>query len=178
MKYAQYNPALSPARVIGWYDTGARHYPNLPPAGELLAVSDAQWTARLSNPSGWAVQAGALVPYAPPPVTPTLAQLAMAALAAGLTITSTGTPSLNGTYACDPLTQSHIQAEMLSVSVTGTFADGTSAVQWPDMSGTLHTFSIDEFKAWAIAIGGYIAALAKCVNGASSTLPPATKVIS
>lgn len=66
-QYAQYNPSVTaPSPVTGWYDTGALTYPNLPPPNDLLAVTADQWNARLTNPSAWAVSAGALVAYTPP----------------------------------------------------------------------------------------------------------------
>jgi hypothetical protein len=61
-QYAQYNPAApSPSPVIGWYDTVAFNYPNLPPATSLIAVTAAQWVAHYTNPNGWVVNKGQLV---------------------------------------------------------------------------------------------------------------------
>jgi hypothetical protein len=63
----------APQRVRGWYDTDARAYPNLPNAANLLQVTDTQWAARMSDPSGWAVDNGVLLPkrLAKPPQGPT-----------------------------------------------------------------------------------------------------------
>ncbi len=81
-KYAQYNPSLAaPSPVIGWYDTDNYTYPNLPAASGLLEITEAQWQARLTNPSGWAVSSGALVAYTPPAPVVTLAQAQTTALA-------------------------------------------------------------------------------------------------
>ena len=74
-KYAQYNPSLAaPSPVIGWYDTDNYAYPNLPGASDLLEITNTQWQARLSNPSGWAVSNGVLIAYTPPAPVVTLAQ--------------------------------------------------------------------------------------------------------
>lgn len=64
-RYAAYNSDVAaPSPVLGWYDTGEFAYENLPKAGDLLEMTDAQWTARMSGQ--WAVSAGALVAYTPP----------------------------------------------------------------------------------------------------------------
>lgn len=123
-----------------------------------------------------------LAPYVVPPVVPSpgaaLAAEAGAAFAAGLAITSTGTPALNGTYAIDPATQAHIQAEVISILLNSTFADGSTTVVWPDMAGNTHTFgSIAEFKQFAAAVAAYVAALFKVGNGTLTTLPAATATI-
>lgn len=68
-KFAQFDPAApAPQPVIGWYDTDFVNYPNLPPASNLLELTQDQWNLRLSTPF---VQNGALV-AAP---MPTAAQL-------------------------------------------------------------------------------------------------------
>lgn len=62
-KYAQYNPAdPSPQPVIGWYDTDVFNYPHLPPASQLMTVTDDQWGLHFSiNPNGWTIDGGVLV---------------------------------------------------------------------------------------------------------------------
>ena len=61
--------------------------------------------------------------------------------------------------------------------LNGAFADGGSTVAWPDASGTVHTFSVAEFKAFASGIGAYVAALYKVLNGTLSALPSPTVTI-
>ncbi|MGH6976700.1 MAG: hypothetical protein ACREED_06715 [Stellaceae bacterium] len=83
-----------------------------------------------------------------------------AALAAGIAITSTGTPSLNGTYALDPQTRSNITAEQVYIATKGTFTNGLATKPWPDKSGALHTFQTTaEFTAFAVAVAQYVDAL-------------------
>jgi len=123
-----------------------------------------------------------LVPYVVPTPTPNplaaAAAASAAAFAAGLAITSTGTPALNGTYPIDPATQAHIQAEVVSILLNGTFADGTGTVVWLDTAGASHTFaSVAAFKAFASAVAAYVAALFKYAEGTLTTLPPATATI-
>ena len=98
---------------------------------------------------------------------------AQAALSAGVTIQSASTAALNGTYACDPQTISDIQAETVFLLVNGgQFTAGTS-LQWPDASGTLHTFTTAaQFQAWATAIARYVGAIRLVINGVpGATLP-------
>lgn len=172
-QYASFNPSVAaPSPVTGWYDTTAFTYAKLPPAANLLEVTAAQWAARLANPSGWAVSAGALVPYTPPVPTPTLAQQAQAAILAGVQITSTGTPALSGTYACDPAAQAKIMATSLFAVVNSKFPGGGATMAWADRSGAVHTFpTIAEFQAFATAVGDYVAALDAVILGQSTTLP-------
>jgi hypothetical protein len=124
------------------------------------------------------VAAGNTPDPAPPAPAPTLPQQAEALLSSGLTITSTSTPALNGTYPATPTAVSYVQAEMLSVLINGTFADGETTLQWADATGTLHTFpNVAVFKAFATAVGAFVAAATKVEIGASTTLPPASATI-
>jgi hypothetical protein len=115
------------------------------------------------------------------PPAPTAAQqlLASAAalLAAPVTITSTSTPALDGSYSITGADQLHIQAEVQSIMLNGTFADGSSAVAWPDAAAGVHTFTVVQFKAFATAIGSFVAACYKVLNGSSTTLPSAALTI-
>jgi hypothetical protein len=177
-QYAYYDPTVGPpSPVIGWYDTSAFMYPNMPPITRLLAVSQAQWAARMTGQ--WAVNNRSLVAYTPPSPPPSPAQQALVLLAAGLTITSLSTPSITGLYACDGVTQSHVQAELWSIILNGTFADGSMSVAWPDAAtGQNHIFpDTITFRAFATAIGSFVAGCAKVINGSSVLLPPSAATI-
>lgn len=64
-KLAQFNAqAAQPTPVIGWFDTDEFDYPNLPAETELIALTDAEWSARVEGE--WHVLAGALVPKPAP----------------------------------------------------------------------------------------------------------------
>lgn len=81
-KFAQFDPAApAPQPVIGWYDTDALDYPNLPPAEKLLKLTESQWDGRMDTPF---VQAGLLI-AAP---APTAAQLLVNAQAVRLSVLS------------------------------------------------------------------------------------------
>lgn len=172
-QYACFNPAIAaPSPVIGWYDTGVFAYPNLPAAANLLEVTAAQWEAHFADPSGWAVSNGALVAYVPPVSPPTLAQQALAAFAAGVQITSTSTPALDGTYAISGSAQAKIQAVSLFIVVNGKFPGGQSTMAWADAAGAAHTFpNTAEFQVFATAVADYVAALDAVILGQSTTLP-------
>jgi hypothetical protein len=175
-KYASFDSTLTIAPVTGWYDADTITYPNMPPATDLFTLTASQWAARTPGP--WAVQGGELVPYIYPVPAPTLAQQATALLSAGLTITSTSTPAIDGTYPATPTAVSYVNAEMLSILANGTFADGATTLQWADATGALHTFpSVAVFKLFATAIGAFVAAATKVEIGASTTLPPSSVTI-
>lgn len=177
-QYAYFRSAdPAPSPVIGWYDTGEFAYASLPAADDLLEVTAEQWTGHFANPSGWAVSNGALVTYTPAPQTPTLAQQAQALLAAGCAITSTSTPALDSTYATDATSQQHVQAEITSILLNGTFADGTTSIAWLDASNVAHTFTIAEFKALATALAAFVSACLKVVNGQATVLPSQPSVL-
>jgi uncharacterized BrkB/YihY/UPF0761 family membrane protein len=131
----------------------------------------------MANPSGWAVANGALVQFTQPPPVLTLAQQAQVAMTSGLNITSASDTSLNATYAVDPTSTAHIQAEMIALLSIGVFADGTATIVWPDMAPVNHTFNITQFQSFALAVGVYVAALFKVINGTLDALPSNTASI-
>lgn len=105
-----------------------------------------------------------------------------AAVTAGLTITSTGTPALDGTYALDQASQENIIAEQVCINTNGLFTNGQSTRAWPDKAGVFHTFpSIAEFKTFAIAVAAYVdaldGALAAAEQGGSPSWPSASVTI-
>jgi len=115
-------------------------------------------------------------PPAPPP--PTLAQQAAAAIGKGLAITSTSTPALDGTYACDDATQAKINRVASFIALNGKFPAGLTAMPWPDMSGTVHEFpTTAEFTAFAFAVANYVVELDAVIMGLATTLPAASATI-
>ena len=110
--------------------------------------------------------------------TPTPTQQAQTLLTGGLTLTSTGTPSLNGTYPADAATTAIINAEVTSILLNGVFADGTSTLSWPDTSGTMHVFpSPAEFKLFAAALASFVSGISKFQMGITTSLPSNTVTI-
>ena len=72
-QYVSFNSSLpSPQPILGWYDTGAIPYANLPPVAAslpagFLAVTAAQWAQHLADlrVSSWSVVNGELIYTAP-----------------------------------------------------------------------------------------------------------------
>lgn len=90
--------------------------------------------------------------YVPPPPSP--AAVLGQKLAAGITLTSTGTPAINGTYAYDQQTQTDLSGIAATIGLLGTFPDGsTSGYQYPQLGGlAVTTFaSIAAFKLFYAA---------------------------
>ncbi|HQU16614.1 MAG TPA: hypothetical protein PLO69_11005 [Gammaproteobacteria bacterium] len=179
MQYAFFNlVGAAPWPVLGWYDTDVLEYATLPPASQLLPLTAAQWSARLTGQ--WAVSGGALVAYTPPAPTLTPAQAAAAAyaafIAAGLTVTSTATPALNGVYAIDPGTQSEMQVEANFIAQFAEFTNGTTSnLVWPLANGTLVTFpTTASFLALVKAAGQQVAAAKVAVMQGSTVMPSGT----
>jgi len=108
---------------------------------------------------------------------PTAAQKAAALLAAGLAITSTGSSALNGTYACDALSQADIVAVETSLNAGKGFPGGATTFSYPDVSGTLHSFSEASFTDFAAAVRDFVYACKSYAAGQTTTLPAATATI-
>jgi hypothetical protein len=102
------------------------------------------------------------------------------AISAGLTVTSTSTPAIDGTFPVDQATQTKISSVETFIERNGVFpgSAGTS-LAWFDITGTPHVFpSTTVFSAFATAVANYVADLD--LYGASApgaTLPPASVTI-
>lgn len=83
--------------------------------------------------------------FAARPTVPTTMQLA-----------STGTPSLNGTYATDATTQQQIAGINLYLLINGNFPTGQTSQVWPDTTNTLHTFDRTHWLAFAKAMADFM----------------------
>lgn len=136
----------------------------LPP--NCTPITDAQAAALLAPPTLTAAQVAAAT--------------AASAMAAGLAITSTSTPALNGTYPVDEIKQTQIGQVEVYIQKNGKFpgSSGTS-LAWFDISGTAHIFtSTALFSEFATAVADYVADLD--LYGASApgaTLPAASITI-
>jgi len=114
-------------------------------------------------------------PTPAPDATP--AELAIAALNAGLAITSTGTPALDATYAVDPASQFKITAIVASIGASGSLPGGGSTITYPDITGTMHTFTSLHFVSLAVAVRDYVYALLVIQTNNSGALPAASTTI-
>ena len=125
---------------------------------------------------GWTYANGVFTNPSPPVLT--AAQVAVAAataaIAKGLTISSTSTPTLNGTYSLTPNSQSNINAVVTYIILNNTFPGGQSAMPWVDQNGSAHVFtSLSVFKAFSTAIADYVAAVSLYADsgGTQGSLP-------
>lgn len=169
-------PSVVPDAAPGTPSVWPPYYSGLMASGADVAVIDtAGWPASTTPAQGWTYSSGAFAaPVAP---TPTLAQQAGSLLGSGLTIASTSTPALDGTYATTSDSQQHIQAEVTAILLNGTFADGSTSLAWLDVAGDSHTFDVAQFKAFATAVAAFVSGCLRCVNGQSTTLPSASATI-
>jgi hypothetical protein len=83
---------------------------------------------------------------------------AQSALGGTVTVSSSGTPAINGNYPVDATTQAKLNAVTTYVMLNGAFPGDSSSMAWLDASGSVHTFpSIAVFKAFATAIADFVA---------------------
>jgi hypothetical protein len=147
---------------------------SIPNQGTVTA-SDPRWAAYYASfPAS--MQSALTPPTTPLPPTP--AQQAAAALAAGITITSTGTPALNGTYTCDATAQARITSVQAYIQANGKFPGSTSTMVWVLMNGSVVTFpTTAEFTAFATAVANYVWDLDEIILTNAGTLPAAQATI-
>ncbi len=142
-----------------------------------VAASDARWAAYYAAVTP-AMRVGLAVPTSAPPA-PTLAQQATALIAAGLTIASTGTPAINGTYAVAsgvPFGREDIGTEAQFISTFSEFTNGAQTLEWPLTNGTFVTFpSTAAYMNFAKAAAQFYAA-AKAVVALNAGVLPAAAV--
>jgi hypothetical protein len=130
--------------------------------------------------AGWVEVTGSWLPA------PTAAELATQQLAsqiqsaysAGLTVTSTSTPVVNGTYGIRAQDQQTINAVETFVLKNNAFpgSSGTS-LAYQDQSGTFHVFpSLTVWSEFANAVANYIADLKMYAAGAPGSSLPSNSV--
>jgi hypothetical protein len=166
----------APQRVLGWFDTDAHAFTALPDRADLLILSDAQWDARLDDPSGWCVAEGGVltrrVPPAPP--APTLAQQAQAAMYGTVTVTSEGVPEVAGTYAIDAQAQTQIAAIASGIAAGLGLPGGGESFNWPDTANAPHQWTADAWMQFAQGVLNYVYTCAQVAQGHGTALPSAT----
>ena len=144
------------------------------PSG-ATALTDAQYAAipNLALVNG---QVTIVTPQGPQP--PSLAQQAAAELAGGITITSTSTSSLNGTYSLSGDAQQNINAIVTYILANGDFPGNSATYTYLDQSGAPHVFpNTQAFKSFATAAANLVSELKTVQLTNSGTLPPETATI-
>lgn len=161
---AQYATTDANGLVTGFYDDALHE---TIPAG-ALTLTDSQYQQWVANTAGLVWRNGELVPYTIPL---TLAQQAAAALAAGCAIVSTGTPALNGTYACDDNAVSYFTAVQTRINAGLGLPLNAATIAWVDMAGTAHNLTAAQFTEIARAISDYVYELKMVAITNSGALP-------
>lgn len=114
-----------------------------------------------------------------PPLT--VDQVLAEKIAAGIAITSTGTPALNATYALDPTSTAQIYQIGVYANQFGVFPSGNATQAYPDKDGVPHTFTIAEFVAFLRAVAPLVSALETqagiMAQGGTPTWPAQTATI-
>jgi hypothetical protein len=104
-----------------------------------------------------------------------------AAMAAGIEITSTATPTLNAAYAIDPTMQQRIQGIVAGITAGKGLPGGGSTFEWEDQSAIPHVFTSADFVNFAAAVENYvyglIMTLAALKAGQPATWPTAAATI-
>ncbi|HXA23633.1 MAG TPA: hypothetical protein VNW90_15185 [Acetobacteraceae bacterium] len=102
-------------------------------------------------------------------------------IAAGIAITSTGTPALNATYALDPTTMEQIGSVARDNAASLGLPGGLPTFVYPDASGTPHTFTGSQIDAVYRAMRDLIFVLTTqagvMAHGGSPVWPSQTAVI-
>lgn len=141
----------------GFYDSAI----NATMPQDVIAISDEVYDSLLAGlNSGQIITIVGDVPTLSTPVIST-AQAAINAgnvlLAAGINITSTSTPELDGTYSLTVQSQLDINAVETYILRNNTFPQGQTTTYWADKAGGIHQFpSVAVFNAFATALADFI----------------------
>lgn len=90
------------------------------------------------------------------------------AIAAGLAITSTGTPAISGTYGVDTVAQNNIASIVTGFVAGQGLPGGGQTFVYLDLTDTPHVFTQAQFLAVATAIRNYVYAVDLAAQGQGS----------
>jgi len=108
-----------------------------------------------ANTQPWMFWNGTSFTFPTPPA-PTPDELLAEKLGAGITIISTGTPSLNGSYSISSDTQIQITGVLALLGVGQGLPNDAPTIPWPDLNGSPHMFTAVAFQNFAAAISNYV----------------------
>ena len=185
-QFAQFDTTKpAPQQVTGWYDNNSGRFSNLPPVANTMPsgfveVDGPTWQQHLADLmlSNWTVvdnvATHAVVPFAL-----TFSQQAQGLIQAGLTVTSTSTPSLNAVYPCTEKTQSKMAAIEVRLAANLGFPNGAQTQPWKDSAGNWHELTVSQFVALAQSVSNFVAACDLIIDGNpdATTLPTAAVTI-
>lgn len=96
-------------------------------------------------------------------------------LAGGITLTSTGTPALNGTYSTTPTAVVNVSGIATSIANGLGLPGGGTTFNYRDASGNSHAFDSAHFLAFAAAVRDFVYhaedAMATIAKGGTATFP-------
>jgi hypothetical protein len=136
------------------------------PQGAIPCTSD-----QFSLFPNLALIAGSIVSVPAVPTVPIVApsalvQAAHDAIAAGVTVHSTGTPSINGVYPCSGQTWEYLKSEATFIATFGGFSTGKPTVAFTLPSGRVEFASTALMLEVVKAVGMYLTSLAAIVASA------------
>ena len=89
----------------------------------------------------------------------------------GLAITSTSAPALNGVYRVDVMSQQRITAVYVGIKGGDGLPGNGATFSYLDMTGVPHSFTADQFVAFAKAVRDYVYALTMAAMQPSPVWP-------
>ena len=140
------------------------------PANAVGPLTEAQWNQWVNNPAGYIWTADVFTAVAPS----TPAATGYSTRAAGVTVHSTGTASINSTYPCDPLTVADLSAKFSYVVAETAFPGGLSSLIVADINGVNRSFATTVlFKNFVLAVLNFVTLCQQYDLGAAgvTTLP-------
>ncbi len=113
-------------------------------------------------------------------VPPTPYQLYLAAIAAGIVVTSASIPTLNATYGVSESDTANISSEALFISTYQEFTNGLTNFSWEDSVGNAHLFpSTAVFMQFSKAVAQYVSACKQALialSGGNTATFPSNKI--
>ena len=163
----------SPLSYITFDSNGVSTGTGFTPDGTLPPGALACAAEETVNWQSWANVGGVLTATAAPALTPV--QQAFKALAAGITVTFTGSLTYTTTFLTDSASMSNWMKLATVVNTTGAFPGGATSWDMSDSTGVWHTFTLSQWKAVAGALALFDAQCLQIIAGHPSvTLPPST----
>ena len=164
----------TPTNYIVFNGAGAPTGFGYTPDGTLPTGAVACTAAQAAAFGQMTLAGGAIVQGAAP--TPSLAQQALALMSAGLTITSTGTPSISAVYPVTPAAQVKYASLQSVVAATGAFPGGATTQPILDAAGNFHSVTPAQFTEIALAVAAFATPLQLILDGHTGTALPSASV--
>lgn len=124
-----------------------------------------------STPDGAAYQAWLAAGNVPAP-----APVAPSGPPTVVQIVSSNSAALNGAYSLSADARALITSEVVFIATTkqlgaAKFTNGETTEHWPDASGAMHLFTVDDFTAFAMAVAQFFDAVTMAEQAGSTAWP-------